>query len=92
MKFTKDEFRQYMKKNKIASDILVETYIVENDKDEYQYDDVDAIYQMQVTADINKDRVYSQTDRLPHSKRRVSIGNSGNSRTINGVKYGGSYL
>lgn len=86
-----DDFIAYIRKHKLACSQIVDEYIAETGKLVYFYEDIDAVYQRQVADATSRKPVHSQSERLPHGKRRVSTG-GGNSRTINGLKYGHRYL
>lgn len=83
MQLKADEFRAYFKKHKLASKAIVESYIVEHEQDFYHYEDIDAVYQRQVDAQIGAHTVGRAR------QGRVKCG-AGATRTMNGTKYGHS--
>jgi hypothetical protein len=84
MTMSKDEFEAYIKKHKIAKKTIIEAYIAENPKDEYHYDDIDAVYQLQVNTQIGAHTIGRTR------QGRVECGH-GSTRTMNGTKYGHHY-
>lgn len=85
MTFTPEKFKEYFKKHHIARKQIVDEYMEENPKSEYHYEDVDAVYQLEVNAQIGA-----------HTIGRARIGRvgcgHGATRTTNGTKYGNRYL
>ena len=79
-----EEFRAYIRKHKIAGKKVLADFMEENPKEEYRYEDIDAVYQRQVNAEIGA-----------HTIGRTSIGrvDCGHcaTRTMNGMKYGHHY-
>lgn len=86
-----DEFVAYIRRNHLACSRIVDDYVAETGKLFYFYEDIDAVYQRQIEESVSRKSVHSQSELLPHGKRRVSTG-GGNSRTINGLKYGHKYM
>lgn len=85
MEFDREAFVAYFKRYKLARKEIVEAYITEQDREFYHYEDIDAVYQREVSAQIGAHTV-------GRSKcGRVECGH-GASRTMNGTKYGHSYL
>ena len=87
MKFTPEEFKAYIKRHHIAITEITESYIAENPKDEYVYDDLDAVYQMQVSQAVNRRVAHSQSEMLPAGKHYYARAGGG-FRTISGTKGG----
>lgn len=82
--FDRAAFAAYFKRHKLARKEIVEAYIAEKDRDLYHYEDIDAVYQREVAAQIGAHTV-------GRSKcGRVECGH-GATRTMNGTKYGNSY-
>ena len=84
MVFTTDEFRKYIKSKHIARVKILDAYMEENPKSEYCYEDVDAVYQREVNAQIGSHTIGRSR------QSRVNCGN-GATRTMNGTKYGHHY-
>ena len=84
MTLTKEQFREYFKKHKLACEEIVDAYMNENPQDEYHYEDIDAVYQRQVDAAINRRAVHSRSEGLPHGKKCYACAGGGY-RTINGI-------
>jgi len=84
MTMSNDEFETYIKKHKIATKPIIDAYMAENPKDEYHYEDIDAVYQRQVNAQIGSHTV----GRTRHGRVRCGHGAT---RTMNGTKYGHHY-
>lgn len=84
MTFTAEKFRKYIKANHIARAAILEAYMAENPKDEYHYEDVDAVYQREVDAQIGAHTIGRAR------QGRVRCGH-GATRTMNGVEYGHHY-
>lgn len=86
MTWTPEEFRTYIKRHHIAGKTVAEAYIAENPKEQYEYADVDAVYQRQVEAQIG-----AHTIGRARQGRVECLDGSGARRTMNGMKYGHSY-
>lgn len=80
MVFTTDEFRKYIKTKHIARVKILDAYMEENPKIEYCYEDVDAVYQREVNAQIGAHTIGRSR------QSRVNCGH-GATRTMNGTKY-----
>ena len=52
MVFTTDEFRKYINAKHIARVEILNAYMDENPKNEYCYEDVDAVYQREVNVKV----------------------------------------
>ena len=104
MTLSRDAFKAYFKKHKIASTAIVEAYMAEHPQDEYHYADIDAVYQRQIDAATSRREVHSLSEKLAggcHSKHAMGGWAAGGtvycnrgSRTVNGVgghdpRYGG---
>ena len=86
MKFTKEEFVKYFKKNKITPEEFYSKYVEDNDKEIYEYADVDACYQNYINYITQLD--YARSGVGYHAEK---IPNSGGTMTINGIAYGWHY-
>lgn len=84
MTWTPEEFRAYIKRHHIAGKAVTEAYLAENPKEQYEYADVDAVYQRQVDTQIGAHTIGRAR------QGRVDCGH-GARRTMNGTKYGHSY-
>lgn len=84
MVFTADEFRKFIKANHIARMEILDAYMTENQKSEYCYEDVEAIYQREVNVQIGAHTIGRTR------QGRVNCGH-GATRTVNGTKYGHHY-
>lgn len=79
-----EAFREYIRKHKIAGKQVLAEYMEQNPKEEYQYEDIDAVYQRQVNTDIGAHTIGRTRT------ARVECGH-GATRTMNGMKYGNHY-
>ena len=79
-----EEFRAYIRKHKIAGKKVLADFMEENPKEEYRYEDIDAVYQRQVDAEIGAHTIGRTR------VARVECGH-GATRTMNGTKYGHHY-
>lgn len=79
MKMTKAQFTAYVKRHKIAANATLEEYIAENDKETYVYDDVEAVYQLNVTKIVNA--------RTANPSPYTMYCAGGGYRTVTGVGY-----
>lgn len=84
MEFDREAFAAYFKRHKLASKDIVDKYIAEHDQELYHYEDIDAVYQRQVDAQIGAHTIGRAR------QGRVECGH-GSTRTMNGTKYGHSY-
>lgn len=84
MTWTPEEFRTYIKRHHIAGKTVAEAYIAENPKEQYEYADVDAVYQRQVEAHISARTVGSR--KWMHNARA-----GGGTCTMSGMEYGHSH-
>lgn len=84
IQLTPEAFREYIRKNKIAGKRVLAEYMEQNPKEEYRYEDIDAVYQKQVDAEIG-----AHTIGRTHTAR-VECGH-GATRTMSGMKYGHHY-
>lgn len=84
IQLTPEAFREYIRKNKIAGKRVLAEYMEENPKEEYRYEDIDAVYQRQVDAEIGAHTI--GRTRIA----RVECGH-GATRTMSGMKYGHRY-
>lgn len=82
------EFIAYITRYKIAPKENAEKYTAENPKEVYHYEDIDTVYQEFIKQITTKRTVYSYSSIT--GKGLHDMG-GGCSRTINGIKYGGSY-
>lgn len=80
-----EEFREYIRKYKIAGKQVLADYMEENPKEQYEYADIDAIYQRQVNTEIGAHTIGRAR------QGRVDCGH-GARRTMNGTKYGHHYM
>ena len=83
MKFTKEEFIKYFKQHKITPEEFYSKYVEDNDKEIYEYSDVDACYQNYINYITQID--YARSGVAFHSEK---IPKSGGTRTVNGIAYG----
>ena len=68
MEFDAEAFKAYFRKHKIASAKVVDEYVTAHNQELYHYEDIDAVYQMQVERSISQRDVHSHSELLPHSK------------------------
>lgn len=81
-----EEFRAYIRKHKIAGKKVLADFMEENPKEEYRYEDIDAVYQRQVDAEIG-----AHTIGRTRTARVGCNDGSGAVRTMSGMKYGHDY-
>lgn len=84
MEFDREAFAAYFKRHKLASKEIVDAYIAEHDQELYHYEDIDAVYQRQVGAEIGAHTIGRTRT------ARVKCGH-GATRTMSGMKYGHHY-
>ena len=85
MELSQEEVRKHCKRYHTANEEIVEKYLLDNPKEVYTFEDLDAIYQIQVEHIKNMNVVFSAKNR--HT--RIAGGGTG---TMSGTKYGNSYL
>lgn len=84
IQLTPEAFREYIRKNKIAGKRVLAEYMEQHPKEEYRYEDIDAVYQRQVGAEIGAHTIGRTRT------ARVKCGH-GATRTMSGMKYGHHY-
>lgn len=84
MKLTPDEFRAHCRRYKTARGAIVEAYIAEHPQEEYHFEDLDSVYQLQVAEIISRPEVHS-------ARGHHNAICPGGTRTMSGQKYGYKY-
>lgn len=87
MTFDGEAFRAYFKRHKLAREGIVDDYMKEHPREEYHYEDIDAVYQRQINEVVSRKDVHSQSEMLPHGKHYYALAGGGK-RTISGTKGG----